>query len=147
MTERVQLEQGIKALTPRLAAQLPKLKEMMQNLTTHAAVTRHGDPEFEEARKNYLHILEGLIRFSQTNFHNGQLLYKINAEAINLVQLMKEEVKGLVELHRAVSRFTVQNSREEVPKIHAIITRLETIYTTEVKLVQAFDKAEGINAA
>ena len=140
MTEqRQQLEEGVKALTPRLAAQLPQLKKMMQNLATHVAFVRHGDPEFEEARKNYLHILEELIRFSQTNFHNGQLLYRINAEAINLVRLMKEEMNGLVELDKAVSKCTYQNLRQEVPKIHAIITNLEKVYTAEVQLVQAFD--------
>ena len=140
MTEqRQQLEEGIKALTPRLAAQLPQLKKMMQNLATHVAFVRHGDPEFEEAKKNFLHILEELIRFSQTNFHNGQLLYRINAEAINLFRLMREETKALVELHGAVSRFTIQNSRQEVPRIQIIIAKLEKVYPAEVQLVQTFD--------
>lgn len=140
MTEQRELEEEIKALTPRLAVQLPRLKTMMQNLATHAAVTRHGDPEFEEARKSFLHILEGLIRFSQTNLHNAELLHKINAETINLLRLMREEMRGLVELHGAVSRFTFQNSRQELPKITLILTRLEKAYTAEVQIVQSFSQ-------
>ncbi len=138
MTEQKRLETEIKTLTPRLAAQLPHLKTMLKNLATHAALVRHGDPELEETRKNLLHILEELIRFSQTNFHNGQQLYKISTEAENIVRLMREEMKELVELHRAVSRFTFQNSGQEMPKIDAIITKLEKAYTAEVQIVQAF---------
>lgn len=139
MTEqREELELEIRALTPRLAAQLPHLRTMLQHLATHAAVTRHDDPEFEGARKNILHILEGLIRFSQTNVHNAQVLYKLRPDVESLVRLMKEEMRELVQLHAVVSRFTFQNSRKDLPEISGILTNLEKVYIAETKIVQTF---------
>lgn len=146
MTEQKKLEAEIKVVTPKLAEQLPHLKTMVQNLATHTAIARHGDPELEETRKNLLHILQGLIRFSQTNLHNTELLYKLNKDVENLVKLMREELKGLVQLHEIVSKFTFHNSRQEVPKMGAIIERLGKIYPTEVQIVQSFD-TEAKNAA